>query len=48
MRAAPIVTRHPAPVAYLRDLGIADASTPGVTHASDPGQIRDRVVSSIN
>jgi len=38
-----VVTRHPALVAYLREQGLIDSSTPVLAHAS-PEDVRDKAV----
>lgn len=42
-----IVTRHPALRQYLIELGVADESTPVITHVSDPAILRGKVVAGV-
>ena len=39
-----IVTRHPALVMYLQEIGLVEPGDDVLTHVSDPSQIRDAVV----
>lgn len=42
-----IVTRHSALVAYLIEIGVADASTPVLAHVADPDQIARKHVAGV-
>lgn len=44
MKNTIVITRHTALVAYLREIGLIDDTTPIIPHCSDPEQIRGKIV----